>query len=187
MISNLVGTRIRAVRGQRKQTQQQLADLAGIPRATLATVERDDANPSLGVVFKIATALGLTLDALVESSYRRIQHLPASVMRQMTSGDGAYRATVVSPPGAFHFTQMIFHLRAKGVYPGRPHPPGSEEYLHILQGEVDLEVAGERLRLKAGETAVFRGNVQHVYRNPGREEGVAMVTILEGMGKDNLE
>lgn len=186
MISNLVGTRIRAIRGQRKKTQQQLADMAGIPRATLATVERDDANPSLAVVFKIATALGVTMDELVESEHRRIQHIPVEGMRRVVSGDGAYQAVTVSPSGMFHFTQLVFQLRSQGVYPGVPHPPGSEECLHVLQGEVELEVAGERLLLQCGETAVFHGNVRHTYRNPGQGESRAVVTILEGGRKDNF-
>ncbi len=187
LISNLVGTRIRAIRGQRKKTQQQLAEMAGIPRATLATVERDDANPSLAVVFKVATALGMTIDELVESDHRRIRHVPANVMRRVISGDEDYRAVTVSPPGSFHFTQLVFFLRSQGIYPGVPHPPGSEEYLHVLQGEVELDVAGEHLLLKAGETAAFHGNVRHTYRNPGPGESWAVVTILEGVGKDNLE
>ncbi|MBF0399605.1 MAG: helix-turn-helix transcriptional regulator [Magnetococcales bacterium] len=187
MINNLVGTRIRAIRGQRKKTQQQLAEMAGIPRATLATVERDDANPSLAVVYKIATALGLSIDELVESDHRRIQHVSATAMRWVVSGDENYRAVTISPSGILHFNQLIFHLKSNGCYPGVPHPPGSEEYLHVLQGEVELEVAGERLLLKQGETAAFRGNVRHTYRNPGPGESRAVVTILEGVCKDNLE
>ena len=165
-------------------TQQQLADLADIPRATLATVERDDANPSLVVVFKIATALGMTIDDLVESSQRLIRHISAAEMRQVTSGDGAYRATSVSPSSVFHMSQLVFSLGSGGTYQGSPHPPGSEEYIHILQGEIDLEVAGEHLLLNTGDTASFHGNVRHVYRNPGLGEGKAVVTILEGVGLD---
>ncbi len=185
MISNLVGTRIRSIRGQRKLTQQQLADLAGIPRATLATVERDDANPSLSVVFKIAEALGMTIDHLIESTRRRILRLTAEEMHRVESGDGTYRAVTVSPPGMFHITQLVFRLLPGGTYVGKPHPPGSEEHLHILDGEVELELGGERVRLRTGDTACFHGNVRHVYRNAGPEEGRAVVTILEGTGRDS--
>ena len=186
LVSNLVGMRIRAVRGQRKITQQQLADMAGIPRATLATVERDDANPGLAVVFKIATALGMTIDELVESAQRPIAFIPAHTMHRVTSGDGAYRATTVSPGTAFHVTQLVFHLRAGGVYQGRPHPPGSEEYLHVLQGEVTLELAGDHVTLQEGDSASFYGNVRHTYRNSGQADARAVVTILAGVAKDIL-
>ncbi|MBF0625001.1 MAG: helix-turn-helix transcriptional regulator [Magnetococcales bacterium] len=187
MISNLVGTRIRALRSQRRLTQQQLADLAGIPRATLATAERDDANPSLAVAFKIANALGVVLDELVEESRERIQWRRSGEMRRIQSGDGVYRAVTVSPPNAFHFTQQTFQLDPDSFYQGRPHSPGSEEYLLILEGEVELEVAGERVLLGTGDSARFRGNVAHSYRNPGSEPARGLVTILEGMGGDGEE
>ncbi len=179
MITNLVGTRIRAIRAERNLTQQQLADLAGISRATLATIEKDDANPSLAVVHKIAVALGAGLDELVVESHQRVQVFPGEKMRQVESGDGVYRATIISPANAHHLLQQVFHLRAGACYEGKPHPPGSEEYLYILEGEIVIEVAGERVHLKQGDSARFGGNVHHYYRNSSQNESQGLVTILE--------
>jgi XRE family transcriptional regulator, regulator of sulfur utilization len=184
LITNLVGTRIRSIRSQRKLTQKQLADLAGIPRATLATVERDDSNPSLAVVFKVANALGMTLDQLVESTRQRVHKFPAEQMHKVNSGDGAYKSVTVTAPNLFHLTQQVFHLKPGGVYHGKPHPPGSEEHLHILGGEVVLDVPQESVSLKAGDSACFHGNVRHVYSNKGDTDGWGMVTILEGIGPE---
>ncbi|WP_420905714.1 helix-turn-helix domain-containing protein [Candidatus Magnetaquiglobus chichijimensis] len=179
MITNLVGTRIRSIRRQRKLTQQQLADLAGIPRATLATVEKDDANPSLAVVFKIACALEMTLDQLVDASRRFIRVLPVDQMRRVESGEGRYQAMMVTPSNMLHLTQWSFTLQPGGGYAGKPHLPGSEEYLHVLEGEVELEVGGERARVGAGETACFHGNAQHHYRNLStRQSARGIMTIL---------
>jgi DNA-binding XRE family transcriptional regulator len=182
MITNLVGMRIRAVRAQRKMTQQYLADLAGIPRATLATVERDESNPSLCIVYKIAFALGMKVDDLIESSRNKVHLVPAARMRQLSTPDQCYHATTVSPNDVHHFTQQIFTLCVDGVYNGRPHPPGSDEYLHILDGEVILEVVDEVYHLHQGDTARFPGNVVHVYRNPlPDQEARGLITILEGI------
>lgn len=187
MITNLVGIRIRSLRAQRKLTQRQLADLSGIPRATLATVERDDANPSLSVVFKIANALGMTVDQLIESAHRKIQYWQGRTMGVVESGDQAYRAVTISPLNAFHITQLIFTLRPGGSYEGKPHPPGSEEYLHVLEGTMVLEVAGESLSMNTMDTACFQGNVRHFYRNPSDRQARGLVTILEGVGIEKKE
>ncbi|MEG3639939.1 XRE family transcriptional regulator [Magnetococcus sp. PR-3] len=183
MVSNLAGMRIRQLRSQRKLTQQALADMAEIPRATLATVEKDDANPSLAVVYKIASALGMSIDQLLVTEEERIQVVPAQEMRWIESADGRYRAVVVSPGNALHFFQQIFVLQPGAQYEGRPHPPGSEEYLHILEGELELELAGECKKLVPGDSGRFGGNVFHMYRNPGKQPVRCLVTILEAPGK----
>lgn len=179
MITNLVGTRIRAIRAKRNLTQQQLADLAGIPRATLATVEKDDANPSLAVVHKIASALSTTIDELVVESCQRVQAVRKERMPHMESTDGNYRATVVSPGNAHHFLQQIFRLAPHSSHEGKPHPPGSEEYLLVLKGQVIIEVGGEAVHLEGQESAHFGGNIHHTYHNPSSSEVECIVTIVE--------
>lgn len=179
MITNLVGTCIRAIRAERNITQQQLADQADIPRATLATVEKDGANPSLAVVYRIALALGTTLDELVVESHQRVQVVRNESMQRLHSADGVYRATIVSPTNTRHFLQQVFRLKAGCGYDGKPHPPGSEEYLYILQGEIVLEVAAEKEHLKQGDSARFGGNIHHRYINPTADDALGLVTILE--------
>lgn len=181
MVENLVGGRIRALRAKKKLTQQQLAVLAGIPRATLATVERDDANPTLAVVYRIAVALKVRIDDLLEAAREPIQVVRAAEMRLTQSRDGVYQAVTVSPPNAFHIFQQTFVLAGRSLYQGKPHAPGSEEYLHILKGVVVLEAAGQVVRLGAGDSARFGGNVPHLYENPEAEEAHGVVTILEGI------
>ncbi|MBF0271380.1 MAG: helix-turn-helix transcriptional regulator [Magnetococcales bacterium] len=187
MITNLVGTRIRSIRRQRNLTQQQLADLAGIPRATLATVEKDAANPSLAVAFKIACALEMTLDQLVDASRRFIRVLPGSQMHRVESGDDGYQAVLLTPPNILHLSQWSFSLRPGAEYLGKPHPPGSEEYLHVQAGEIELDVGGELARLRGGDTACFHGNARHFYRNPSSDVvAQGIMTILTAPDEEKM-
>ncbi len=179
MITNLVGNRIRELRAQRKMTQQQLANRAEIPRATLATIEKDESNPSLAAVYKISVALDCTIDDLLEKHHDRVEYISRDNMGRTESGDGVYQALTISPITDPSFSQQIFSLDANSIFHGKPHPPGSEEYLHILEGEVVLDVAGEETRLRTGDSAHFRGNVQHSYRNPGKTRAHGVVTILQ--------
>lgn len=179
MISNLVGNRIRELRAKLSMTQQQLADMARIPRATLATIEKDDTNPSLSSVYRISLALETTIDDLLESQHNRIETIRSSDMSFTQSGDGLYCAKTISPNTNPAFSQLIFDLEPGATYSGKPHPPGSEEFLHILAGEVQIEVAGEKVRLKTGDSAHFRGNITHSYTNLGTRAARGSVVIVE--------
>jgi quercetin dioxygenase-like cupin family protein len=48
-----------------------------------------------------------------------------------------------------------------------PHAAGTTEYLVVSDGALDLEVAGERVALGAGDSVVFEADVPHAYRNGG--------------------
>ena len=50
---------------QRKQanlTQAELAEAAGLPRATVANLEQPGANPSVTTIIAVAKSLGISID-----------------------------------------------------------------------------------------------------------------------------
>ena len=59
------GHRLRAVRTRKKVSQERLADLAGLHRTYVSSVERGEKNISLLNIEKLARALGVTMAALM--------------------------------------------------------------------------------------------------------------------------
>lgn len=57
---------VRRLREQAGLSQKALAEQSGVPRPTIAHLESGQANPTLSVVLKVATALGITIDGLVD-------------------------------------------------------------------------------------------------------------------------
>ncbi len=49
-----IESKIHICRAEKRMTQQQLADLVGVTRATIISIERGNYNPSLELAFKIA-------------------------------------------------------------------------------------------------------------------------------------
>lgn len=164
------------LRELRGWTQQQLGELAGIPRPTVANLESGSANPTLGVLVRIAAALSVTLDELVSPARASIQlyrkdELPVrrrgSVEVRQLLPDAIPGVTVerlALPPGA----------RLMGV----PHKPGTREYLTCETGQVRLTASGESHDLDEGSVVVFRGDQRHSYHNPGEGPSVAYSVVL---------
>lgn len=59
--ASLLGKQIKLGRKQRKLTEHDLADRAGISRATLQKIEKGDLTCAIGFVFELATLVGVKL------------------------------------------------------------------------------------------------------------------------------
>ncbi len=57
----LLGKAIQLGRKERKFTMQELADRAGISRGTLASIEKGDMRCEIGLVFELASLVGIKL------------------------------------------------------------------------------------------------------------------------------
>jgi putative transcriptional regulator len=57
-----IRNQIRELRALREMTQQELADRIGVTRQTIIAIEQDKYSPSLETAFKVAIALGVSLE-----------------------------------------------------------------------------------------------------------------------------
>ena len=60
------GKRVRMLRTTREISQEKLADLAGLHRTYVGSIERGERNVSLANLMRLADALGISLSVLVE-------------------------------------------------------------------------------------------------------------------------
>ena len=57
-----IRNQVRELRALGEMTQQELADRVGVTRQTVIAIEQDKYSPSLETAFKVALALGVTLE-----------------------------------------------------------------------------------------------------------------------------
>ena len=82
---------VKQLRTARGFTQQQMARLSGLPRATWANLESGSANPTLAVLHRVATSLQISLEELLAAPraasrlYPR-SAVPVRVQRRLTGG-----------------------------------------------------------------------------------------------------
>lgn len=65
-ITDIVGTRIAALRKTRMLSQSQLAQTAGVDRSFLSEIEHGKANISISILEKIARALNVSMGSLLD-------------------------------------------------------------------------------------------------------------------------
>ncbi|MEU6119911.1 XRE family transcriptional regulator [Streptomyces sp. NPDC047117] len=157
-----VGERLRALRRARRRTLRAVADAAGISEGYLSQVERGMANPSIATLQQIAGALGLKMGDLFAADYTTGPRvLKAAAAPSLTFGvlGRKFRLT----PGPQHHLEAFLGEFAPGGSTGdQPYTHGdSEEFLHVLEGEVELHLGGEMFALGAGDSIRHSSAVPH--------------------------
>ncbi|TVR42954.1 MAG: XRE family transcriptional regulator [Planctomycetota bacterium] len=170
---------VRRLRKAAQLTQAQLADAAGLPRATVAALEQPEANPGLQVLLAVARALGVSLDDLVSPPpAHRYYKVPLSERRENCSPDGAFRATMVSPIASRGVQIQNVEMDPGCKYHGQPHPFGSQEFFVVQEGTATLVIDGEAVTLAAGDLVQFPGQLPHTYRNLDPRQGVKALSVV---------
>lgn len=161
-------------------TQAQLAEAAGLPRATVANLEQPGMNPSLATVLAVAKVLDVSLDELVTPvpAERHFLTTPAT-QQEYRAEHGAFTARLVSPISSsgvqMHHVRMAPGCRSVG----RPHPKGAQEFFLTLMGTAVITIDDEPVTIPAGHLVQFPGHRRHIYANPGQEavEAVSVVVL----------
>jgi len=170
-----LGRNIQTLRETRGRTQQQIARVAGIPRATWANLESGGANPTLAVLIKVANALQVRLEELIEPPRRTGRLTRAAELPTREKSDVTVRKLLPETIPGLEIERM--ELPPRAAMGGVPHKQGTREYLTCERGEIELSAGGERFVLGPGDVAVFRGDQRHGYRNLAATTTVAYSVI----------
>ena len=74
-LSRILGNRIRKLREERNISQQNLAEMCYIEKSNMARIEAGRTNPTLHTMYKISSALKITLAELVDFDIKLIEGL----------------------------------------------------------------------------------------------------------------
>ena len=170
-----LGRNIQTLREARRQTQQQIAKVAGLPRATWANLESGAANPTLTVLVKAAQALQVRLEELIEPPRRIGRLYRAATLPSRSRGSITIRKLLPETIAGLEIERM--ELPVGSSMAGVPHTAGTREYLTCERGRIELGAGGATFALDPGDVVVFRGDQSHGYRNLGSTAAIAYSVI----------
>ena len=172
----VLGSGIRAERLRQNLTLAQLAERAGLSASALSQIERGVTDPSIGSLRRIAAALQVPFfqfllerespDPVVRKSERRTITFPNRTMQ--------YQLLTPNLRGPFEVLAMDLAPGAASGEQALGH--NSDECMVILQGTVEVQVAGASYVLHAGDSIWIQRNAPHrVVNHAARTADILMV------------
>lgn len=176
-----IGKRVRALRTARGLGLRELARRVEITASMLSQIERGNANPSVGTLFRLAEALETSTDSFFETGGS--SSAPTPVVRRgnraqivLSGGITWERLTPTDehdfefmetnyPPGAVSSAEMLRHA-------GR-------DYGVVLEGILDVTVGFTTHRLHPGDSIAFDASIPHLLSNPGPDPARTIWVVLD--------
>jgi transcriptional regulator with XRE-family HTH domain len=186
-LAAVVGRNLRRLRTRRGHSLERLAKLSGVSRAMLGQIETGKSVPTISLLWKVATALGVPFATLTAS-----EETPGTIVlrrdrsKVLGSSDGRFTSRALFP---FDIERKVefyeLKLAPHHTEEAEAHAPGTFENLVVAEGKVEI-VAGREAPhvLTEGDAIVFEADVPHSYRNLGAGEATLylVMTYVEAVG-----
>lgn len=166
---------VRRLRLARGMSLRDLAEVTGSSKALLSQIERGVANPTIGVLTRVAGALDVTLHELVRSPLLAPQ-LVAGDWGDLASLDEVAVRTIFTSFERRRLEISEAALPAGDSSSKSSHGRGSEEYAYLLDGAVTVTSNGWSVELAPGDGLRFSAEFDHVYT--GGPAGARVLTIV---------
>jgi transcriptional regulator with XRE-family HTH domain len=170
-LARRVAENLRQQRKKRDLSLDQLAGLTGVSRAALSQIETRKTNPTIGVLWKIASGLGIPFSDLLGESQLTVSVLRREETQVLRSLDRKFESRPLMPPAGVSQIEMYeLTLAARARHASEGHGPGTRELVIVLSGVLRMTVGDRVDELSAGDAVVFDANLPHVYENSGASE-----------------
>jgi transcriptional regulator with XRE-family HTH domain len=177
-----VGSKLRQLRLRKKIGLADLGRHTGLSPSMISQLENGKLIPTLPTLARIAMVFDVGLDHFFTARRKR---RPFSVVRGDEPITLPEKADKARP--AYFFQCLAFAAQEKSLqayvaeFPRRQaneieeHSHDGAEFLHVLEGSLEIRHGGELFELRAGDSVYFDSSELHSYRGTSRTPAKAVV------------
>ncbi len=182
-LSGQLGATVQRLRKAYNLSLSELSQQSGVAKSIISQIERNETNPTLATIWRLAQALDVSIERVLQTTEDGpfLEKTSKADTPILVSDDGKCRLEIIGWIKTVEWLQCYeFAAAPGGVLESEAHQRGSVESLSVRDGELEVEVAGSKSSVKAGETLRYRCDRPHIIRNLGKTPAQAtMVCILK--------
>jgi len=165
-VSEKLGTRVRTYREKLGLSVEDLAKNTGLEVALLENIEQNNTYPSISVMVKLSRALGQRLGTFMDDQFRE----DPIIVRAGERKEEALPHRGTKPSGYHYFLlgkgktdrhMDPFYIRIEPSESRELSSHEGEEFIIVVEGEVELRYGQNVFRLQAGDSMYYNSVVPH--------------------------
>lgn len=182
LVTGQIGNKIRQLRTDRNMKLGAFAEKSGVSIAMLSKIENGRVIPTLPSLFQILNSLSINIadffeDIRLDDDFPGYLFIAKEEQKPQTKEEESegFDYKLILNQNIDKSSLEISHLT---LLPGAKRAKVSTsglEYIYLLKGEVKYELGNEKIRMRAGDSLFFDGNIPHVPHNKSNEASELLV------------
>jgi len=162
----IIGKNLYNIRKQKELSLDKVSELVGVSKGMLAQIEKGVSNPTVTTLWKIATGLNVSFSYFMEEEDKEIVYVCHNDINPIMESDEKMRVYPLFPyDNSRRFEVFFIELEPGCNHQSLPHNKGTEEYIVVTRGEVEVVIENLIYTLSYGDAIKYLANKSHCYRN----------------------
>jgi len=180
-LNSILSNNVSGLRNTRDFTYDELAERAGLSKGMVVQIEQGRTNPSIGTLCKLANALGVTINRLIEEPTRLTTKKTAlsDLPNLWTGPDGSTAKLLAGVDGADLVEFWDWELLPGHQHTSAAHPHGTKEIVYVLKGSLSIEMGPTSITVNARESVLLLGDQSHNYINESKVKTHFAMVVVE--------
>lgn len=187
MSEKSIGERIREIREEKGYSLEDLSRITGMSPSVLSQIENHMSSPSLGVLIKLSKALEVPLGRFLGEEREE----PFTIVRKDERKPAARFGTKAGVRYGYYYESLGHGMKDRHMEPFlvtlekvddpsllQPSTHEGEEFIFVLEGEVEVELAGHRDILQAGDAIYYHSKLPHLVKAKDGEAKILAVIYI---------
>lgn len=167
-----IGKRVQELRKAKGMSLTELAEKSGVQIATLSRMENMKMTGTLESHMNIARALGVDITqlyaAIIKEEDKAQVQTPKSLSDVFIHSEKSSYEILTSNVLGKRMMPILLKIEAGGETNMEQNQPGSEKFVFVLEGKIEVRVGEKAYSLSKHNTLYFNASLEHKFVNAGK-------------------
>lgn len=177
-LNSIVSMNLKRIREEKKLSLDKVAKMTGVSKSMLGQIEREESNPTITTLWKIANGLKVSFTSILNQPQSDAEIITKEDVKPLIEDNGKYKVFPFFPyEDGRKFEIYKVEIEKGGYLNSEPHGIETFEFITVFDGEITIRVEEEEYNIKKGDSIKFRADKPHAYHNSGDEITRASMVI----------
>lgn len=167
-----IGKRVQELRKVKGMSLTELAEKSGVQIASLSRIENMKMTGTLESHMNIARALGVDVTqlytAIIKEEDKARVHTSKSVSDVFVHSEKSSYEILTANVLGKRMMPILLKIEPEGRTNMEQNPPGSEKFIFVLEGKIEVHVGEKTYSLSRNHTLYFDASLEHTFVNAGK-------------------